>query len=56
MALAYVDKKPFVTSTIIGATTLAQLATDIDAFDLELAPAEVEQIEAIQLDSPNPCP
>jgi aryl-alcohol dehydrogenase-like predicted oxidoreductase len=56
MALAYVDKKPFVTSTIIGATTLAQLATDIDAFDLELAPAVVEQIEAIQLDSPNPCP
>jgi aryl-alcohol dehydrogenase-like predicted oxidoreductase len=56
MALAYVDAKAFMTSTIIGATTMEQLKTDIDAFDLTLEPAVVEAIEAIHLDSPNPCP
>ena len=56
MALAYVDRKAFVASTIIGATTLEQLRTDIDAFDLTLDPAVIEAIEAIHLDSPSPCP
>lgn len=56
MALAYVDAKAFVASTIIGATTLGQLKADIDAFDLTLDPEVIEGIEAIHLDSPNPCP
>jgi aryl-alcohol dehydrogenase-like predicted oxidoreductase len=30
MALAFATSRPFVTSTIIGATTLVQLKTDID--------------------------
>ncbi len=32
LALAFVGSRPFVTSTIIGATTLAQLRENIDAF------------------------
>ena len=54
MALAYVDAKAFVTSTIIGATSLDQLKTNIAAFDLTLDPAVVQAIEAIHLDCPNP--
>lgn len=34
-ALKFCDTRPFVTSTIIGATSMAQLKTCIDAFDLE---------------------
>ena len=56
MALAYIDAKAFVASTIIGATSMEQLKTDIGAFDLALDPAVVSEIEAIHLDSPNPCP
>lgn len=56
MALAYVAAKAFVTSTIIGATSMAQLKTDIDGFDLTLSPDVVAGIEATHKDSPNPCP
>jgi aryl-alcohol dehydrogenase-like predicted oxidoreductase len=36
MALKWIDKQSFVTSTIIGATTMDQLKSNIDAFDIEL--------------------
>ena len=56
MALAFVTSRPFVTSTIIGATTMEQLKTDIDGALLKL-PAEVlKDIEDIHLTFPNPCP
>lgn len=56
MALAYVAKKDFVTSTIIGATSNAQLKTDIDAFDLALSSEVTAGIEAVHKLFPNPCP
>lgn len=56
MALAFVRDRPFVTSTIIGATTMEQLKADIDAWDLTLPPEVVEGIEAIHGGNPNPCP
>lgn len=56
MALAFVYSRPFVTSTIIGATTDAQLKANIDALDLELPPEIVAAIEDIHTDSPNPSP
>lgn len=56
MALAYVAAKPFVTSTIIGATSMAQLKTDIAGFGLVLTPDVLAGIEAIHKHSPNPCP
>lgn len=37
MALAWVYQTEGVTSTIIGATTLAQLKEDIDAYHLQLS-------------------
>ena len=56
MAIAFAVSRPFATSTIIGATTLAQLKTDIDAADLRLPDEVLADIEQIHLDMPNPCP
>ena len=56
MALAWVTSRPFVTSNIIGATTLAQLESDIDSAELVLSEAVLEAIEAIHARAPNPCP
>lgn len=56
MALAYVNTRPFLTSTIIGATTLAQLRDDIASIDLRLSDEVLAGIEAIHAAHPNPCP
>jgi aryl-alcohol dehydrogenase-like predicted oxidoreductase len=56
MAIRYAVSRPFVTSAIIGATTMDQLKTDIDAADLNLSDDVLEDIEQIHLDYPNPCP
>ncbi len=56
MAIAFAASRPFVTSSIIGATTLAQLKTDIAALDLKLSAQLLADIEQIHLDYPNPCP
>ena len=56
MALAFVNSRPFLTSTIIGATTLAQLKANIASIDLELPEAVVQAIDAIHADCPNPSP
>lgn len=56
MALAFVNSRPFMTSTIIGATTMDQLRQNIASADLRL-PAEVlDEIEAVHTRQPNPCP
>jgi aryl-alcohol dehydrogenase-like predicted oxidoreductase len=56
MALAFVTQQPFVTSNIIGATTLEQLDSNIASFDLKLSEEVLEGIEAIHKDQPNPAP
>jgi len=56
MALAYVNSRPFVTSTIIGATRLDQLEEDLGSADLTLAPEVLEEIEAVHARRPSPCP
>ena len=56
MAIAYAVSRPFVTSVIIGATTMGQLKTDIDAADIALDSRVLEEIDQIHLDYPNPCP
>jgi len=56
MALAFAASRPFVTSTIIGATTLAQLKTDIHGCLLRLSDAVIQDIEQLHLTYPNPCP
>ncbi len=56
MALAFILRQPFVTSVIIGATTMAQLKQNIAAINIELAGIVIEGIEAIHKRYPNPCP
>ena len=56
MALAFLLRQPFLTSAIIGATTLDQLRTNIDAADLTLPDGAVAAIEAVHAAQPNPCP
>jgi aryl-alcohol dehydrogenase-like predicted oxidoreductase len=47
LALAFVTSRPFVTSNIIGATTLEQLKTDIDSIDVKIPPDLEKRINAI---------
>ena len=54
MALAWCYSRSFVASTIIGATTLAQLEENIDAFDLTLDAGVVDAINAIHARITNP--
>ena len=56
MALAFVNQQDFVTSTIIGATTMEQLRENIAAFETVLAPEIILEIDKIQELIPNPAP
>ena len=56
MALAYLRTKPFVTSTIIGATSMPQLIENVASIELSLEDAVIEQLEAVHKRFPNPAP
>ena len=56
LALAYVTSRPFVTSNIIGATTLAQLKTDLDSVRVAITPEIEARIDAIHQVHSNPAP
>ncbi|MBN0009490.1 aldo/keto reductase, partial [Pseudomonas aeruginosa] len=56
MALAYVTSRPFVTSNIIGATSLEQLETNLGSVDLRLDEELLAGIDAIHREQPNPAP
>ncbi len=56
MALAFVNSRPFLTSTIIGATGMEQLKSNIASIELSLSPQVLEGIEAIHTAHPNPSP
>lgn len=56
MALAFVTAQPFVTSNIIGATSLEQLDSNLASAELTLSEEVLAGIEAIHKDQPNPAP
>ncbi len=56
MALAWVNRQPFTTSTIIGATTPDQLQSNIDSADIMLSDTVLNQIAQIHSEAANPCP
>jgi aryl-alcohol dehydrogenase-like predicted oxidoreductase len=56
LALAFVNTRPFVTSNIIGATTLAQLKENIDSVNINLSPEIIDEINKIHEQMPNPAP
>ena len=56
MALAFVNSRPFVTSNIIGATTMEQLKENIESINVDLSSTVLKGIEAIHSAIPNPAP
>lgn len=56
MALAFVNDQPFLTSNIIGATTMEQLQDNIDSANIRLSDEVRRDIEAVHRVHPNPCP
>ncbi|MEZ5525695.1 MAG: NADP(H)-dependent aldo-keto reductase [Pseudomonadales bacterium] len=56
MALAWVNSRPFTTSTIVGATNLTQLESNLASIDLTLSDEVLAGIEAIHRQYSNPCP
>ena len=56
LALAFVNSQPFVTSNIIGATTIKQLKENIESVDVVLSEEIIEEINQIHNCQPNPAP
>ena len=56
MALKFCEIQPFVTSVIIGATTMEQLKTNIESVNVTLNNDLINKINEIQKKYPNPCP
>lgn len=56
MALAYVNSRPFVASTIIGTSSAAQLRENTASLDLELDGEVLKAIEEVHKAHPNPAP
>ena len=54
MAIAFCNQRPFVTSSIIGATNLDQLAINIGAADLDLEAEVLEDIQSVYRNYPIP--
>jgi len=56
MAIAFVNAQPFVATNLIGATTMAQLKTNIAAIDLTLPPEVLTALDAVHQLRGNPAP
>ncbi len=56
MALAFVNSRPFLTSTIIGATDESQCRENIESTEVTLGDAVLQGIEDIHTAHPNPAP
>ena len=56
MALAFVNQQAFVTSNIIGATTLEQLKENIASIDVVLSEEIINEINAVYAAIPDPAP
>ena len=56
MSLKFLEIQPFVTSVIIGATTMEQLKTNIESVSINLTDEIIQEINEVQKIYPNPCP
>ena len=56
LSLAFVNMQPFVTSNIIGATTMEQLKENIESVDVNLTDEIIEEINQVHESQPNPAP
>jgi len=56
MSLKFCEMQNFMTSIIIGATTMEQLKTDIESVNVNLSDSIIKEINEVQKLYPNPCP
>ena len=56
LAQAFVNSRPFVTSNIIGATTMNQLKENIESINIVLTDEMIDKINLIHNNNPNPAP
>ena len=56
MALAFILQKKFVTAPIIGATSIEQLAENIESINVTLSKEILKEIDVIHNQIPNPAP
>ncbi len=56
MALAFVRRQPFVASTLLGATTMEQLKTNIESLDVVLDEDVLQALEEIHTRFTIPAP
>ncbi|MFT5626840.1 MAG: aryl-alcohol dehydrogenase-like predicted oxidoreductase [Glaciecola sp.] len=56
MSLAFVTDRPFMTSNIIGATSLEQLEENIDSANITLSDEILKAINDVHAEIPNPAP
>ncbi|MDC3166922.1 aldo/keto reductase [Candidatus Pelagibacter sp.] len=56
MSIKFCEIQDFMTSVIIGATTMEQLKTNIESVNVNLSDDVIEEINHIQKIYPNPCP
>ena len=56
MAIKFCEIQPFITSVIIGATTMEQLKINIESVSVNLKDEILKEINDVQLKYPNPCP
>ena len=56
MSIKFCEIQEFMTSVIIGATTMEQLKSDIESVNVNLTDDVVEEINEVQKIYPNPCP
>ncbi|MBV7434851.1 NADP(H)-dependent aldo-keto reductase [Cardiobacteriaceae bacterium TAE3-ERU3] len=56
LALAYVNSRQFLTSNIIGATSIEQLVENIASAEVTLSDDTIAAIDAVHAEISNPCP
>lgn len=56
LSLAFVTQQPFITSNIIGATSIKQLKENISSIHVEISKETLQKIDIIQELQPNPAP
>ena len=56
MALSFVNRQRFLTSNLIGATTMAQLKTNLGSATIDLSEEVMRDIETVHRAQPSPCP
>ena len=56
MSIKFCEMQEFMTSVIIGATTMEQLKTDIESVNVNLSNEVIKEINNVQKIYPNPCP